>query len=192
MANFGTPIQARKKNPNPNFWVRIFPVGYGSSTWRGWGQKFRYMPRNQGNQTVWAGCPGILLGYPGIARKVWEKKHCVQILAPTHPPPKKASKFCVFVMQLSQENCRRKGPTKSTLVNPLLLGKRIENHFSQFGGMGVEVWTWSSYFLCGRKIHYSRGLHRAVLPHNEVGTKDCFSSVEFAPQKIFPNIPWRR
>ena len=33
-------------------------------------KKVRYVPRNQGNQTFWAGYPGILLGYPGGARKV--------------------------------------------------------------------------------------------------------------------------
>ena len=38
------------------------------------GQKVWHVPRNQGNQTFWAGHPGILLGYPGGARK-FEKKN---------------------------------------------------------------------------------------------------------------------
>ena len=49
-------------------------VGWGSFLWRGGGRKVRYVPRNQGDQTFVAGYPGILPGYPGGARKVWEKK----------------------------------------------------------------------------------------------------------------------
>ena len=56
---------------------------------RGGGRKVRYVPRNQGNQTFWAGYPGILLGYPGIllgypgvARKI-RKIERVQFVAPT-------------------------------------------------------------------------------------------------------------
>ena len=75
-------IQVRKKNPNLNFWVRYFLVGWGSSTWRGGGQKVQYVPRNPGNQTFLAGYPGILPGYPGSARKVWEKNVWVQFLSP--------------------------------------------------------------------------------------------------------------
>ena len=59
-----------------------FSVGEGSSTWTGGGQKVRYVPRNQGNQTFWAGYPGILPGYPGGARKVWEKKSLCSIFVP--------------------------------------------------------------------------------------------------------------
>ena len=59
-------------------------MGWGPSTWRGGGQKVRYVPRNPGNQTFLAGYPGILPGYPGSARKVWEKNVWVQFLAPIH------------------------------------------------------------------------------------------------------------
>ena len=57
-------------------------MGWGSSTRRGGGQKVWYVPRNQGNQTFLAGYPGILPGYPEIARKVWEKKVWVQFSFP--------------------------------------------------------------------------------------------------------------
>ena len=49
-------------------------MGWGSSTWRDGGQKVRYVPRNQGNQTFLVGYPGILPQYPSGARKVWENK----------------------------------------------------------------------------------------------------------------------
>ena len=75
--------QARKGNPNPDFLVRISSGGVGFfHVGGGQGQKARYVPRNQGNQTFLAGYPGILAGYPGGARKVWpnKKKVCVQFL----------------------------------------------------------------------------------------------------------------
>ena len=78
----GDKIQARKRNPNPNFLVWIFSGGWGSSTWRGGGQKVRYVLRNPGKPNFWAGYPGILPGYLGGALKVWEKKVCVQFSSP--------------------------------------------------------------------------------------------------------------
>ena len=59
--------QARKRNPNPNFWVRISSGGVGVFHLKGWGPKVQYVPQNHGNQTFLAGCPGILPGYPGGA-----------------------------------------------------------------------------------------------------------------------------
>ena len=70
-----------KKN-RTNRLVRIFSGGVGVCASRGGGQKVRYVPRNQGNQTFLAGYPGILPGYPGGAREVWEKKVCVHFSFP--------------------------------------------------------------------------------------------------------------
>ena len=52
---FCSSFQGRKRNPNPNFLVRIFSGGVGSSTARGGGQKVRCVPRKQGNQTFLGG-----------------------------------------------------------------------------------------------------------------------------------------
>ena len=69
----------KKKDPNPNFRSGYyFRVGWGSSTWRGGGQKVRYVFGKPGKPNFLPGYPGILLGYPGGARKVREKKVCVQ------------------------------------------------------------------------------------------------------------------
>ena len=75
-------FQARKRNPNLNFLVRIFSGGVGVFHVKGWGAKSSVCPSNQGNQTLLAGYPGILPGYPGGARKVWEKKVWCSIFVP--------------------------------------------------------------------------------------------------------------
>ena len=78
----GPSFRQEKGTQTQTFWSGYSRVGWGSSTWTGGGQKVRYVPRNQGNQTFWAGYPGILPGYPGIARKVGEKKVRVQFPFP--------------------------------------------------------------------------------------------------------------
>ena len=61
----------KKKEPKPKlFGPDIFGWGGGLPREGGGGRKVRYVPRSQGNQTFLAGYPGILLGYPGGARKV--------------------------------------------------------------------------------------------------------------------------
>ena len=77
-------------------------MGWGSSTWRGGGQKVRYVPRNPGNQTFLAGYPGILPGYPGSARKVWEKNVWVQFLAPNCKPHRLSGPVSRDTARLSQ------------------------------------------------------------------------------------------
>ena len=76
-------IREEKGTQTQTFGSGYPPVGWGFSTWRGGGRKVRYVPRNQGNQTLLAGYPRILPGYPGGAQKVWEKKVCVQFSFPT-------------------------------------------------------------------------------------------------------------
>ena len=77
----------------------IFRWGWGPSTWRGGGQKFRYVPRNP-RRIFLAVYFGILAGISRGLRN-FEKKVCVQILAPLNreektgkpeqppPPPQK-------------------------------------------------------------------------------------------------------
>ena len=96
---WGCFFQARKGTQTQTFWSGYLRVGRGSSAWTGGGQRVRYVlrspgkvgkpkvryvlrnPRKVGKPNFWAGYPGILPGYRGMARKVWETK-CVQFLVP--------------------------------------------------------------------------------------------------------------
>ena len=69
--------QGRKRNPNPNFLVRISSGGMGVFHVKGWGaKKVWYALRNPGKPNFLVGYPGILVG-PAKS----EKKNCVQFLA---------------------------------------------------------------------------------------------------------------
>ena len=76
-------FQARKRNPNPNFLVRIFSGGVGVFHVKGWGPKVRYAPRNQGNQTFFLGRDilGFCRDIPEEPEK-FEKKGLGSILIP--------------------------------------------------------------------------------------------------------------
>ena len=59
----------KKRAQTQTFESGYFPVGWGSSTCRGGGQKARYVPRNQGNQTFWADFAGISRRCPKSSRE---------------------------------------------------------------------------------------------------------------------------
>ena len=100
------PISGTKKEPKPKlFGPDIFGWGGGLPREGVGGRKVRYAPRNQGNQTFLAGYPGILPGYPGGARKVWEEKVYVQFSFPTKGP--KTEKFKIFKLSREIENFKR-------------------------------------------------------------------------------------
>ena len=73
-------IQARKRNPNPNFLVRIFSGGVGVFHMKGWGPKSSVCP-SKPRETKLLG--GISRGYcwdiPGVPEK-FEKKGLCSIL----------------------------------------------------------------------------------------------------------------
>ena len=76
-AGVATRTQARQGAQTQIFGSGHHPVEWGSSTWRGGVQKAWYVLRNQGNQTFWAECPGILAGiFLGVPGKFWEKCLC--------------------------------------------------------------------------------------------------------------------
>ena len=64
-----------KRNPHPNFWSEYLWVGWGSSTWRGGGQKVRYVPPNPREPKLLAGYPRIFAGIsPGCPKSLRTKK----------------------------------------------------------------------------------------------------------------------
>ena len=66
--------QARKRNPNLNFLVRIFSGGVGVFHVKGWGPKSSVCPLKPEKANFLAGFPGSLPGFPGGARKFEKKK----------------------------------------------------------------------------------------------------------------------
>ena len=75
--------QARKRNPNLNFLVRIFSGGVGVFHVKGWGPKSSACPSKPGKSNCFGGISRQKLpGYPGGARKVREKKGLCSIFVP--------------------------------------------------------------------------------------------------------------
>ena len=75
--------QARKTNPNLNFWARILSSGVGVFHTKGWGPKSSVCPSKPGKSNFFG---GISRDFAGISRqnprKVWEKKVWVQFSFP--------------------------------------------------------------------------------------------------------------
>ena len=71
--------QARKRNPNPNFLVRIFSGGVRVFHLKGWGPKSSVCPSKPGKLNFFG---GISRDFAGISRrrpKSLRKKVCVQV-----------------------------------------------------------------------------------------------------------------
>ena len=73
--------QARKRNPNPNFSVRISSGGVGVFHVKGWGPKASVCP-SKPRETSCPDIPRHLPGCPGGVRKVREKESLCSILVP--------------------------------------------------------------------------------------------------------------
>ena len=78
-------FQARKRNPNLNFLVRIFSGGVGVFHVKGWGPKSSVCPSKPRESNFFG---GISRDFAGISRgrpKSLRKKVCVQFSSPTNP-----------------------------------------------------------------------------------------------------------
>ena len=76
------PGQARKKNPNLNFWVRIFSGGVGVFHVKGWGPKSSVCPsKPRESNFFWRDIPGFCRDIPEAPEK-FEKKKLGSILVP--------------------------------------------------------------------------------------------------------------
>ena len=83
-------FQARKKNPNLNFWVRIFSGGMGVFHVKGWGPKSSVCPSKPRESNFFGGKSRDFAGISRQkARKVWEKNVWVQFSSPIFTAPRK-------------------------------------------------------------------------------------------------------
>ena len=79
----GPFFQARKRNPNLNFLVRIFSGGGVVFHVKGWGPKSSVcLSKPRKIKVFWRDIPGFCWDIPGRARKAWEKKSLCSILVP--------------------------------------------------------------------------------------------------------------
>ena len=76
----GTENKHKPKLLSPD----IFRWGRGLSHEGGGGQKVRYVPRNQGNETFWAGYPGFCRDILAVPEKFEKKSQC-SIFVPYFP-----------------------------------------------------------------------------------------------------------
>ena len=86
----------KKKNTNPNFWVRISSGGVGVFHMKVGGQKVLYVLRirNPVKPNLWAGYPHFCQDIPGVP-ETFGKENYVQVLGQW--PYNKCSKSCNFI-----------------------------------------------------------------------------------------------
>ena len=79
--NFRPLFQARKTQTQTS-WSGYPLVGWGVKNVKGWGPKSSVCPSKPGKPNFLGRMPGILPGYPRVARKVWKNKSLCSILIP--------------------------------------------------------------------------------------------------------------
>ena len=76
--------QARKRNPNPNFWVRISSGGVGVFHVNGWGPKTSVCPSKSRETKLFGGVPRDFAGVSRGCTKSLRKNVCVQFSFSCH------------------------------------------------------------------------------------------------------------
>ena len=79
----GTTYQGRKRNPNPNFLVRVFSGGVGVFHVKGWGPKSSVCP----SKVFWRDIPGFCRDIPEVPEKFERKKFVFNFRSLTCPAP---------------------------------------------------------------------------------------------------------
>ena len=75
-------VREEKGTQTQTFWFGYLRVGWGSSTWRGDGQKVWYVLRNPGKPNFWRDIPGFLAGISRVCPRSLRKKGLCS-MAPT-------------------------------------------------------------------------------------------------------------
>ena len=80
-------VQARNRNPNLNFLVRIFSGGVGGLPREGVGaEKFGMSLETREIKLFWWDIPGFCRDIPEVPEKFEKKKVCVQLSSPNNCP----------------------------------------------------------------------------------------------------------
>ena len=130
-------VQARKRNPNPNFWVRISSGGVGVLHVKGWGPKSSVCPSKPGKPNFFG---RILLGQPGGARKVLEKK--VRFLFSFSKSAEKVLRKVPV-----RNEVPRKVPKKVVWAPRLRRGSIGDGTRSTYFGTFIGTQFWTRHFL---------------------------------------------
>ena len=77
----GAIFKARKRNPNPNFWVQKSSVGVGLPREGVGGKKFGMSFETQKNQSFWQSISGFWPAYPGGGLKSLIRRSLCSILS---------------------------------------------------------------------------------------------------------------
>ena len=121
-------VQGRKRNPNPNFLVRISSGGVGVFRVNGWGpKKFGMSFETQGNQTFGRDVPGFCRDIPELPEK-FEKRKFVFNFWPIKVTKKWLSGFPPKWLK-SEPRSDFLTPQKATFVSLLGSKSHIWSHF---------------------------------------------------------------
>ena len=91
-------FQARKRNPNPNFWVRIFSVWVGVFHVKGWGPKSSVCSSKPGKSNFFGGTSQDFAGISRRCPKSLRKKSLCSIFGPCHSGHGASKITCVVVL----------------------------------------------------------------------------------------------
>ena len=132
--HFRPTSQGRKRNPNPNFLVRIFSGGVGVFHTKGWGPKSSVCPSKPGKSNFFGGISrdfaGISRGCPkSLRKKVWVQFSFPNFVTLTKTHFKPTLRWKVFSKKgpeaaLTQHNSRLR--LTATLLVPGTMGKAEE------------------------------------------------------------------
>ena len=75
ISGFALRVRQERGAQPQTFWSGYLPAGWGSSTWRGGGQRVWHVPRNPWNRKFWWDIPGFCRDIPRVHTKGVMQQH---------------------------------------------------------------------------------------------------------------------